>query len=75
VTEQLAAARLHCLRKLLCGWDLPEENPLAWWAHGMHLLAKMLLKLPFHTVQKKKFARRAELEVLAERKEPPQVAW
>jgi hypothetical protein len=40
----------------------------------MHLLAKMLLKLPFHTVQKEEFVRRAELEVLAERKEPPQVA-
>jgi hypothetical protein len=41
----------------------------------MHLLAKMLLKLPLRTVPKKEFARRAELEVLAERKEPPQVAW
>jgi hypothetical protein len=41
----------------------------------MHLLAKMLLKLPFYAVREKGLARRAELEVLAERKEPPQVAW
>jgi hypothetical protein len=40
----------------------------------MHLLAKMLLKLPFHTVQNEEFAHRVKLAVLAERKEPPQAA-
>jgi hypothetical protein len=63
------------LRKLLYRCDLPEKNSLAWWAHGMHLLTKMLLKLPFHTVQDEEFAHRAKLVALAERKKPPQAAW
>jgi hypothetical protein len=74
VTEQLAAAHLHCLRKLLSGWDLPEKKSLAWWAHSMHLLAKMLLKLPIHTVQKNEPEHRAGLEELVERRKPVQVA-
>jgi hypothetical protein len=41
---------------------LPEKRSLAWWAHSMHLLAKMLLNLASHEDRYRPVLRRSESE-------------